>query len=34
MTDYEYLLICTVALPIIAFMLGCLWEHAGQDEEE
>lgn len=31
MTDYEYLVVCTVALVIVAFMLGRLWEHAGHE---
>ncbi|WP_255406626.1 hypothetical protein [Sporosarcina sp. P18a] len=31
MTDYEYLLICTIMLPIVAFMIGRLWEHAGHE---
>lgn len=34
MTDYEYLLICTVSLVIVAFMLGRLWEHVGDQLEE
>ncbi|WP_255414216.1 MULTISPECIES: hypothetical protein [unclassified Sporosarcina] len=31
MTDYEYLVVCTIGLVMIAFMLGSLWEHAGQE---
>lgn len=30
MTEYEYALICAIMLPIIAFMIGRLWEDAGQ----
>lgn len=31
MTDYEYLVVCTIGLVMIAFMIGSLWELAGQE---
>ncbi|WP_143560672.1 hypothetical protein [Sporosarcina sp. P2] len=38
MTDFEYALICSIMLPIIAFMIGRLWEDAdhqlGEECEE
>lgn len=34
MTDYEYLLLCVITIPVIAFMLGVLWSDAGKELEK